>query len=732
MAALLPPTFGDAPASACSRAPHLASTQLFAGPSSAAQQPAWLHDLRAWRAECNALLHLNDSLFDSAALAWTSRAFVTTQMHPWDLSFYSRERGYTPRAFLDELRKRYGGVDSLLMWPSYPHLGIDDRSQYDYVRLLPGGVEAVRAVVAELRAANVTTLLPYNPWDTGTRDEGASPEKALAALVADVRADGFNADTMGYIPESFYTASTAAGRPAAMQAELGGAFSSLAYTTLGWGEWDRGGASASLEPAPPRVDVFKWLQRRRMTTVVRRGDTNRTDALQTAWFNGVGYVAWENVWGRWNEISPRDGELLARVRLLLHYFGARGFLHAEGWEPHSPVATAGVFASRFPLQESGGGSSCAAGGETLWALVERSGRNVSGAPVLSLDAPLYAGCRFFDVTAGVELAPSRADAGQLTLAPALEAGGVGAVLATRNGSVGDLGALLETMRRRSRNTLASFRGTWTFPSQRRVATPAPARRAPPATSVRVAGGKYRYRVAGAEVDGDPVAELQYEGEDYPQAAHDLATTVAPYRIDVAPVSCAAYAAYLTETGYTPADDRGFLRYWPDWRRGAYPAGNASTPVVGVSLSEAKSYCAWAGGRLPTGVEWQYAAQGGDATRAFPWGADDRPTLRPQVARGRTCPAPHDSRAFAPRSASPLGLVDLVGNVWQYTADEFEDGHSHFVMLRGGAHYTLNDASEWYYNSGGWRVDRHARYNLMDDAYERAATLGFRCAYDDTT
>ena len=150
-----------------------------------------------------------------------------------------------------------------------------------------------------------------------------------------------------------------------------------------------------------------------------------------------------------------------------------------------------------------------------------------------------------------------------------------------------------------------------------------------------------------EVDGDPVAELQYEGEDYPQAAHDLATTVAPYRIDVAPVSCAAYAAYLTETGYTPADDRGFLRYWPDWRRGAYPAGNASTPVVGVSLSEAKSYCAWAGGRLPTGVEWQYAAQGGDATRAFPWGADDRPTLRPQVATGAHVPTPYDSRAFAP-------------------------------------------------------------------------------------
>ena len=95
MAALLPPTFRrcDGVGVRRARAPgeHF---QLFAGPSSAAQHRHGCTTCVLGARECNALLHLSDSLFDSAALAWTSRAFVTTQMHPWDLSFYSRERGY--------------------------------------------------------------------------------------------------------------------------------------------------------------------------------------------------------------------------------------------------------------------------------------------------------------------------------------------------------------------------------------------------------------------------------------------------------------------------------------------------------------------------------------------------------------------------------------------------------------------------------------------------------------
>ena len=74
---------------------------------------------------------------------------------------------------------------------------------------------------------------------------------------------------------------------------------------------------------------------------------------------------------------------------------------------------------------------------------------------------------------------------------------------------------------------------------------------------------------------------------------------------------------------------------------------------------------------------------------------------------------------------------MVGNVWQYTSDEFEDEHTRFVLLRGGSHYNIRHVSLWYFPTGDWRLDRHNRYNLMDDAYERAATIGFRCAYDTT-
>ena len=72
----------------------------------------------------------------------------------------------------------------------------------------------------------------------------------------------------------------------------------------------------------------------------------------------------------------------------------------------------------------------------------------------------------------------------------------------------------------------------------------------------------------------------------------------------------------------------------------------------------------------------------------------------------------------------------MGNVWQFTADEFEDAHTRFVLLRGGSHYHIQHVSKWYFPSGDWRLDRHNRYNLIDDAYERAATIGFRCAYDE--
>ena len=81
----------------------------------------------------------------------------------------SKERGggegWTVNTYLDDLEQRYGGVDSVLLWHSYPNIGIDDRNQFDMLDSLPGGRSGVRRLVKDFHARGVRVLLPYNPWD---------------------------------------------------------------------------------------------------------------------------------------------------------------------------------------------------------------------------------------------------------------------------------------------------------------------------------------------------------------------------------------------------------------------------------------------------------------------------------------------------------------------------------------------------------------------------------------
>lgn len=76
--------------------------------------------------------------------------------------------------------------------------------------------------------------------------------------------------------------------------------------------------------------------------------------------------------------------------------------------------------------------------------------------------------------------------------------------------------------------------------------------------------------------------------------------------------------------------------------------------------------------------------------------------------------------------SPFGISDLVGNVWQYT-DEFRDAHTRAVIIRGGSNYRPS-GSAWYFPQAK-ALDTHQKYFLMDDRYERAGTIGFRCVVD---
>lgn len=107
--------------------------------------------------------------------------------------------------------------------------------------------------------------------------------------------DGFNGDTMGNIPQDFYVQSRLINHSIALEPEGGGGGiidgeSTGNWDTMGWGYWKH--------PDIPNIDTWKWLDSRRMTHVCERWSQDHTNAMQGAWFNGVGFETWENVWVR--------------------------------------------------------------------------------------------------------------------------------------------------------------------------------------------------------------------------------------------------------------------------------------------------------------------------------------------------------------------------------------------------------------------------------------------------
>jgi formylglycine-generating enzyme required for sulfatase activity len=241
--------------------------------------------------------------------------------------------------------------------------------------------------------------------------------------------------------------------------------------------------------------------------------------------------------------------------------------------------------------------------------------------------------------------------------------------------------------------------------------------------IKISGGPFDFAVSGIEVEGhdDGWVDVQYPWEDSPRRYHRQHMDLKPFFMDRYPVTNEQFKKFLDATGYHPRDDYDFLK---DWRNGTYPEGWGNKPVTWVSLEDARAYAHWAGKRLPHEWEWQYAAQGTDG-RLYPWGNEWDTNAVPPPDESRTLRPPTDVGAF-PQGASPFGVMDLAGNVWQWT-DEYVDEHTRAAILRGGSYYHPS-GSKWYFPNSA-KLNEHGKLLLMCPGKDRAGTLGFRCVVD---
>lgn len=664
--------------------------------------PVWLAEMKVWRHEHLIRMGYDDSEYRRSELAWTQKNIVHTQMMVEDRYFYDPVAGsYTVDKYLDDLERRFGGIDSVLIWYVYTNIGIDDRNQTALASDLPGGLEGLQQAIADFHRRGVKVFLPTMAWDNGTKGEGVPDWEAVAKLAKRVGADGVNGDTYNGVPRSFRVASEAIGHPLAFQPE------SVPYADeqLMWNNQSWGRASTEIIPA---VSKLKWLEPRHMINIENRWARDRTDDFHYMFFNGIGYVAWENVWGVWNQFTARDGEALRRLSTLLRKFSE--LFVSMDWEPYALTLQQGVFASKFPSAT-----------KTLWSIVNRNEYDMFGEQLV---VPHVDGRTYYDLWNGTRLSPRIVD-GHAHISLTLETRGYGAVLALESGaSVEGLDALLTQMKKYSEVPLQSLSNVWQAIPQKmlEIELTRPAAAAPEGM-VTIPAADFDFVVGGIEIEGYTWKGLdfQYPWENSARRSHRHRMHVKSFHIDKYPVTNAQFKKFLDASGYRPKDAHNFLRHWVD---GAPSKGWEKKPVTWVSIEDARAYAAWAGKRLPHEWEWQYAAQGTDG-RLYPWGNDWNTSNMPTQSKAREMPAPADVDAH-PQGASPFGVMDLVGNVWQWTS-EFYDEHTRAAALRGGSSYQPQ-TSHWYFPQA-YQLDQHGKYLLMAPSKDRAGMLGFRCVVD---
>jgi formylglycine-generating enzyme required for sulfatase activity len=672
---------------------------LIPAPENPADWPAFRKQLEDWRAANRGELKYDDALYCRPDFAWASSCFACGFVMLNDDRFLDATRGrFLVEEFITRERKRFGGYDAVVLWQAYPRIGLDDRNQFDFYREMPGGLQGLQDVVQRLHRLGVRAFICFSPWDHGTRPDGKDHLDSLVEIIEALDADGIFLDTMDRAGGDFHERLDRVRPGVALESELALPLQNIHDHHLSWAQWFQ-------DRPVPGVLRNKWFEPRHMQHQTHRWAWDHSPELHSAWINGSGMLVWENVFGQWVGWNYRDQSSLRSMLPIQRRF-AHLFCSSD-WLPLVPTRNREVFAAQW-----------GSGDQRLWTLVNRSQRIVEGE---LLEVELEPNQLAFDLVRG-QLAAATPTPGGVLISGNLPARGIGCIGALKREQVTkEFRAFLKQQQKLNRDFQANATPRPSMKVERVATTRSRIHRAVPERMVHIPAARFTFtqqfqvRECGfySASPEQPIAGNRL----HEKVLFTSELTLGDYAIDLTPVTNRQFARFLNAATYRPRIKENFLKHW---RNGAIPSGLEEHPVVYVALEDARAYAHWAGKRLPSEAEWQYAAQGPAALR-FPWGNEDVPSRRNGGPSGSTTPV-----AAFPDGRSPFGLYDCCGNVWEMTDSEHTDGRNRFAMLKGGCFYQAK-GSIWYFDGGPQPNQYAAKQLLIWPGLDRCATVGFRCA-----
>ncbi len=678
------------------------SNDIIPAPDDPKMWDQWRRDLHSWRSNKQKQLNYDGSSYRTEPFLWVASNFACCFVMMCDSDFYDHKNNrYNPDKLIERGKKEYGGYDSIVLWHAYPRIGLDDRNQFDFYREMPYGLSGLKEAVKQFHASGIKVFINYNPWDTGTRRENRSDLDLLIEILKSTDADGIFLDTMKNAPD--FRGRLDSIRPGiVMEGEIALPLEHVQTHHMSWAQWFR-------DSKAPGVYRNKWFERCHMQHAIARWDPDKSPQLQTAWMNGSGMLIWENVFGQWLGWNERDKSTYRIMSSIQRHFS--DLFSGENWKPLAVVSPVrGVFVSQWEK-----------GDITLWTLINRNDDPVNG---VLMKTGLRHNQSIFNLVNG-EKVNGRAERGIIEIRGSIGARGIGCFAALpekkkEKSFIKFLEIQKENYKLISSDTVTPVINNIPVRNIEKVIHSAipEGMLAIPASSLDMKM-EYTFRECGGYGNIQEHLSLASGHKLHTLCTFSRRVNISRFAIDETPVTNRMFSEFLNDSGYKPAIPDKFLKHW---HKNMIPDGTEDHPVVYVNLDDAFAYGAWAGKRLPSAEEWQLAAQGPEGF-VFPWGNDMEVNRCNMNTNGKTTSV----RAW-PEGVSPYGCLDMCGNTWELTCNEYSDNRTRFVMLKGGSCYRA-EGSVWYMDGGPQKNSFFAKMLLMWPGLDRCSTVGFRCCVD---